>query len=591
MIAVPLAVLLLYASLAPIPQQATVTTSAAATVEGIVLQAGSGEPLARAQLTLVRVDRTPATPDADTGAPSRAVPTATTGLDGRFVLRNVEPGSYRIAAARNGYVRQEYGQRAFGSQGRVISVTPGQSITGVVLQLVPAGSVSGSVKDSTGEPLAGAQVQLLRAVYNSSGHRMLQAAGGDRTSDRGEYRAYWITPGRYYVAVIAAAPARGPVSAGGASNPNEVVERSYPTSYHPGTVDVSVASVVEIQAGVDLTGVDIVVPEQPLVRVRGRVFDPIGGRQPDSASLSIVQRGSTAGPVGFSGSTAAYNAVDGTFEIRDVATGAYWLRATVADGSADPVVPRSAAGRPVTEVFIDSLFSNRRAAQVPLEVFGDIDGIALTLGSGVPIAGSLSVDGRPLSTVPDLARVKVTLSPPTPGMIANASRHRPIDREGGFTLENVLPGEYVVSVNGLPADYFIKDLRMEDHDALDRLLVSGPPRGTLSVVLGPSGGQVDGLVVDDRGRAVPGIQAVLIPARRPARADLYKTAITDASGRFEIRGIPPGDYRVFAWEAIEAFGYFDEDVVRLSEPYGVPLRISDASAQRAEVKVVLISAQ
>jgi hypothetical protein len=203
----------------------------------------------------------------------------------------------------------------------------------------------------------------------------------------------------------------------------------------------------------------------------------------------------------------------------------------------------------------------------------------------------LSVDGRSVAAVPELDRVKVALTPTTLGMIANPSRHRPIDREGAFTLENVLPGEYVVSVNGLPADYYIKDVRMEDFDSLDRLLVSGRPRGTLSLVLGPSGGRVDGVVVDDQGRAVPGIQAALIPARRPARADLYKTAITDAAGRFDIRGIPPGDYRVFAWEALEAFGYFDEDVVRLSEPHGVSVRISDAPAQRAEVKVVLISAQ
>ena len=63
-----------------------------------------------------------------------------------------------------------------------------------------------------------------------------------------------------------------------------------------------------------------------------------------------------------------HHAADGTFEIRDVAPGAYWLRAMVNDGSADSLLPRSAAGRPVTEVLIDSLFSNRRAAQVPLDV-------------------------------------------------------------------------------------------------------------------------------------------------------------------------------------------------------------------------------
>jgi hypothetical protein len=80
--------------------------------------------------------------------------------------------------------------------------------------------------------------------------------------------------------------------------------------------------------------------------------------------------------VGFSGPTAAYNSADGGFEIRDVAAGAYWLRATVTARPADAVVPRSAAGRPVTDVLIDSLFSNRHVAQVSLDVFGDIDGLA-----------------------------------------------------------------------------------------------------------------------------------------------------------------------------------------------------------------------
>jgi hypothetical protein len=580
-------VLLLQAVFAPSSQQVT-ASNAVATIDGVVIQAGSGEPLARAQITLVRAGPTPA--DADPAAAPRAVPSATTGVDGKFVLRNIEPGSYRIAVARNGYTRQEYGQRAFGGQGRVISLARGQSVSGIVLQLVPAGSVSGAVKDSSGEPIAGAQVQLLRSIYNGSGQRRLQAAGGGRTNDRGEYRAYWITPGRYYVAVLAAAPARGPAMAASVGNPNELVERPYPTSYYPGTADVSLASAVDIQPGSEMTGVDILVPDQQLFRVQGRVFDAAGNRPPD-ASLSIVERGSTAGPVGFSGSTTTFNPADGTFEIRDVAPGAYWLRATVAGGSGDSLVPAGAAGRPVTEVLVDSLFSNRRAAQVPLDVFGDLDGLTLMLGSGVPIAGWLTVDGRPLSAIPELNRVKVTLTPTAPGMIANPSRHRPIDRDGAFTLENVLPGEYVVSVSGVPADYYVKGVRIEDHDALDRLLVSGRPRETLSVVLGPSGGSVDGVVVDDRGRAVPGIQAVVIPSRRPARADLYRTAITDAAGRFDIRGIPPGEYRVFAWEALEAFGYFDEDVVRLSEPYGAALRISDASAQRVEVKVVLISAQ
>ena len=91
MMAFPLAVLLLQASFAPTPRQAP--SSSTAILEGVVLQAGSGEPLPRAQITLVVVGRTPASPDADSVAPSRTCPAASTGVDGKFVFRDIAPGS------------------------------------------------------------------------------------------------------------------------------------------------------------------------------------------------------------------------------------------------------------------------------------------------------------------------------------------------------------------------------------------------------------------------------------------------------------------------------------------------------------------
>jgi hypothetical protein len=143
-----------------------------------------------------------------------------------------------------------------------------------------------------------------------------------------------------------------------------------------------------------------------------------------------------------------------------------------------------------------------------------------------------------------------------------------------------------VSVHSLPTDYYLKDVQTEDADALDRLLVSGPVRGPLSIVLSPAGGRIDGVVVDDRGRSMSGIEAVLVPARRPARVNLYKTAITDDAGRFVIRGIAPGDYKLFAWEAIESYGYFDEDFLRQFEASGTSIRISGSSRESVTVRLI-----
>jgi hypothetical protein len=116
--------------------------------------------------------------------------------------------------------------------------------------------------------------------------------------------------------------------------------------------------------------------------------------------------------------------------------------------------------------------------------------------------------------------------------------------------------------------------------------VSGPSANALSVVLSPNGGRIEGIVVNDRRQPVAGIEAVLVPARQPARVDLYKTAITDSSGAFTFHGIPPGDYKVFAWEAIESFGYFDENLLRQSDPQGAAVRVEESARQQVEVRII-----
>jgi hypothetical protein len=50
----------------------------------------------------------------------------TTGADGKFSFKDLVPGNYRVAATANGFVRQEYGQRAVNGQGRPLFVTAGQ---------------------------------------------------------------------------------------------------------------------------------------------------------------------------------------------------------------------------------------------------------------------------------------------------------------------------------------------------------------------------------------------------------------------------------------------------------------------------------
>ena len=557
-------------------------------IEGVVVRAGTGESLANAQVMLIRaVASATAARGASDDETSNTAQTIT-DRNGRFAFKSIAPGSYRIIAARNGYARQEYGQRVFGGPGRVVTIAAGHSVETITIGLTPAGTVSGAVRDLSGEAITGLQVQLLRQVYNASGQRTFVTAGTDQTDDRGEYRVFWVTPGRYLLVVSPSAAARA-VASVGAQSVNEVQENRFPPTFFPGTIDVAQASPIDVRPGEELNGIDVSVSRQALYRIRGKVIDPRTGQPPRTASVTIVPRGSAAPPVALFGSASPYNPSDGSFELRDVAPGAYWVRATVTAASADSILTANAAGRSLADIFTESVNADRRVVQVAADVAGsDVDGLMITVAAGASIRGRLRVEGQALAALGNLDRLQVTLRAATTGTSSN--RHRPVSADGVFRLDNVSPGEYFATVQPLPEGYYVKEARLDQLDALQQpLVISGPVSGTLDVVLSRAAGRIDGTVTDSRGQGVPGVQAVLVPTPRLRwRFDLFRTATTDGTGRFSLSGIPPGDYSLFAWEALQSFAYFDDDVLRQSETAATSVRIVESST--ATVQVTLIPA-
>src|SRR6185369_13958808 len=136
-------------------------------------------------------------------------------------------------------------------------------------------------------------------------------------------------------------------------------------------------------------------------------------------------------------------------------------------------------------------------------------------------------------------------------------------------------------------DMYIKDARLDSTDILNQpWVVSGPVSGTLSIVLAKGAGQLEGNVVNDKSEPVRGIQAVLIPDRSRDRTELYRTATTDQNGHFAMRGIQPGDYKIFAWESIEQYSYYDPEVLVTFEQKGKTVTIGESAKPTVEVKLI-----
>src|SRR5712692_9455274 len=86
------------------------------------------------------------------------------------------------------------------------------------------------------------------------------------------------------------------------------------------------------------------------------------------------------------------------------------------------------------------------------------------------------------------------------------------------------------------------------------------PSGRSNYLLSSNGGQVEGMVLNAVRQPATGAAVVLAPdAPRRAQPQLYKEVSTDQYGRFVIKGIAPGGYKLFAWEDVESGAYQDPE--------------------------------
>jgi uncharacterized surface anchored protein len=518
---------------------------AKASIEGIVVDAGTDQPIPDARVSLTRSQG--------------AVPSVTTtNHQGQYVIGGLAAGVYRVSVAAEGYARQEYGH------GQTLTLSAGQPLKDIRVRMTATGTVTGYIRDSAGQPAVGVQIQLVSPTYGPGGERRLAAAAAARTNDRGEYRMYWVTPGRYYL-VAGSLDTFGGFqsieSRGFGGSPNEYqAGGGYGITFHPGVPDPEHASFVTVPSGRELK-IDLVVREQ-LYRVRGRVVDARSGRPPSNVQLTLVARRMIEGVTGLMlRSMPRYNPADGTFEVRDVPPGLYYLNAS--------------ASRPI-----------------PIEVSGsDVDGVVVTVEPYISIPGRVSLDGQEISTI-DPNRVRIFLNMSAGGRrlvdtsFGAIGGMRAVQPDGTFTLSNVMPGEYRLFVLPLP-DYFIKDAQYNGHDVLNKPLVaSSSTAGTLTIVLSSKTGTITATVVDAKLQPVAGSQVVLIPDAHRDRSDLYKTATTDAAGRATIAAVAPGSYKLFAWEALEPYAYYDPKILEVFEQQGTPVRVEESSTASADVKLI-----
>jgi hypothetical protein len=96
----------------------------------------------------------------------------------------------------------------------------------------------------------------------------------------------------------------------------------------------------------------------------------------------------------------------------------------------------------------------------------------------------------------------------------------------------------------------------------------------LNIVLAAPGAIVDGVVKDESGKTISDDTVVLVPDA-PFRdaGPLYRSVTSDVRGRFELRGIAPGAYHLFAFSNMDGAAYRNADFMKEFEDKGMAIHI------------------
>jgi len=329
---------------------------------------------------------------------------------------------------------------------------------------------------------------------------------------------------------------------------------------------------INLHAGENVTDVNLTVLEARRRRIRGEVVNSVTGTPVERAQVTAVRR--DAVPLDQTARVSAVTTRNGFFEILLPDSGNYIL---------DTV----AAGRPAMR--------GRKAVNAGAL---DISDLLVSVAPNFEISGKLTVEGRAPAGSPSVAPLVLSLYPLSPETPWGSPINLPPG--GAFIVDNVTAGDYRIEITPIltsppsplvsPAlqNAYVKSIRLGNKDALDNgLHIEAETKDMLQIVLSMNGGSAQGRVIDSSGKPVPNARAVLVPeSARRQRGDLYKNVATDESGRFQLTGIAPGTYRLFAWERIEDGAWQDPQFIRLFEDKGTPLQIRENQQATIETRVI-----
>ena len=503
---------------------------------GRVVEAGSGRPVAGAIVTL---QGTGPTAEAEAmfqagligvDGQASANPQVIADSDGRFVFRQLAPGSYGLAGRAGGFAPGSYGQRRPNGPSRRITLEQDQQVLDATLKMWRYASIAGRLVDESGDAAVGASLNLVRVTL-ASGRRRLATGGSATTDDRGQYRFGTLLPGSYLVQVRSNVNTLPPsvveayqrAVAAGTSGINELPRELmmmglptsgvrvgghllqfgsgdramlppppaddgrlsiYPTMFYPAASSSAQAGLVTVSSGEERTGIDMQLKLVRAVTVSGTVTGPDGPANMIALRLLPAGADEFSSDNGLEAATSV-SGPDGSFQFFGVPPGPHTLVASR--------VPRPPAGPSSMTTVINfggggGLITSTGGigppppaptepvlwARQPVPVGeSDVRGVTLSLSQGARIRGRVEfVGAAELPTTERLAQLGVSVSSIDGSFLVGFVNAR-LNGDGTFVTMTYPPGRYQLNVPPPGPGWYLQSITAGGKDALGAALDLG----------------------------------------------------------------------------------------------------------------------
>jgi hypothetical protein len=336
---------------------------------------------------------------------------------------------------------------------------------------------------------------------------------------------------------------------------------AYQTTYYPGARDRGQATSIQLRAG-DEFPVNFSLTLSPSLSIRGSVVN-----LPDGTTAAIMLQSKDLNLV----VNGAEMHKDGSFEIRGVSPGDYTIVATV-DNVKVPMMARQS-----------------------LQLAESMEGLRLSPQRGGTIQGRLQMEAKGNGRS-DPTQVLLLLRSSDGddesvgvSMGIGFSTLTKVRGDGSFEWKDVPPGLYSVQVSTTSEmpDWFLKSVTAGGRDVLDSGFSVNGGATTLDLVASANGAVAEGVASNQNDGPVADAVVVAVPeAHLRGRPERYRKTVTDQSGRFTLRGLPPGDYTLIAWESVDGEAYYNPEFLKTYEGQGKALHLDEGRHVSVQLKTI-----